>query len=76
MVNKFTIKFIKKNKLYKISPTLKTAEAVAKYKAYKNKPLPTCTLDTVTCSSRSLPTCRLVTVTCSPLLRISERKYY
>ena len=27
----------RKNKLYKISITLKTAEAVAKYKAYKNK---------------------------------------
>ena len=27
----------RKNKLYKISLTLKTAEAVAKYKAYKNK---------------------------------------
>ena len=27
----------RKNKLYKISLTLKTNEAVAKYKAYKNK---------------------------------------
>ena len=27
----------RKNKLYKISITLKTSEAVAEYKAYKNK---------------------------------------